>query len=178
MGQWEYKVVPTPRKPKRAKGVKGNSDRFAFALTEAINDVASEGWEFVKTETLPMEAKPGLFKARVEVFQSLMVFRRPLGGSEALGAEDAGAILPVAAAATTTALTAERYVAPTPENQSSLSASEAEMPEPVAAIENETAQQVEAAQAPADKVEEDELAFDVGGIDPLKRVVEANRTGG
>ena len=76
MSQFEYKVIPTPRRPKRAKGVKGEPARFANVLTDAINEIAIDGWEFYKTETLPMDAKPGWFSKRVEMFQSVMVFRR------------------------------------------------------------------------------------------------------
>lgn len=185
MGQWEYKVVPTPRRPKRAKGVKGNSDRFAFALTEAINEVAEDGWEFVKTETLPMEAKPGLFKARVEVFQSLMVFRRAMGEELVQNQGDAGAILPVAAAAAV-GMTAERYVAPTEDNQSLISAEqEIEVDYPPQPTTVDAAQeQVEAiadahmaSGQDAPEASAEEVEFDVGSIDPLKRVVEANRSG-
>ena len=185
MDKWEYKVVPTPRRPKRAKGVKGNSDRFAFALTEAINDVAAEGWEFVKTETLPMEAKPSLFKARVEVFQSLMVFRRALDEpvpdfQDEVAQDEAGAIIPaVAAAATATpALTAERYVAPTDDNQSALAA-EPEIGEPPAELEEPrpVANKIELDADEMAEILERENAFDVGNVDPLKKVVEANRSG-
>jgi len=59
MGKYEYKVLPTPRRAKRAKGVKGEPARFAHALTEMMNVEAAEGWEYLKSETLPMEAKSG-----------------------------------------------------------------------------------------------------------------------
>jgi len=62
MGKYEYKVLPTPRRAKRAKGVKGEPARFAHALTEMMNVEAAEGWEYLKSETLPMEAKSGMFK--------------------------------------------------------------------------------------------------------------------
>lgn len=163
MGQWEYKVVPTPRRPKKAKGVKGDPDRFAYALAEAINEVAAEGWEFVKTETLPMESKPGVFKARVEVFQTLMFFRRPVAGSEVhedvIPQMPPGIITPVTTA-TAGALTAERYVPPIEDNSVS--------PEPMPEMPPET---------DAD-FKEPEVEFDAGNIDPLKKVVEANRSRG
>jgi len=53
MGKYEYKVLPTPRRAKRAKGVKGEPARFAHALTEMMNVEAAEGWEYLKSETLP-----------------------------------------------------------------------------------------------------------------------------
>jgi len=50
MSQYEYKVIPTPRRAKRAKGVKGEAARFANVLTDAMNVEAAEGWEFVRAQ--------------------------------------------------------------------------------------------------------------------------------
>ncbi len=82
MGKYEYKVLPAPRRAKRARGVKGEPARFAHAITELMNVEAAEGWEYVKSETLPMEAKTGVFKGRAETFQTLLVFRRTLESDE------------------------------------------------------------------------------------------------
>lgn len=80
MSQYEYKVIPSPRKAKRAKGVKGPAARFAYVVEETMNDMAAEGWEFLRAETLPVDEKPGLFSSSVETFQTVFVFRRALGG--------------------------------------------------------------------------------------------------
>ena len=82
MSQYEYKVIPTPRRAKRAKGVKGEAARFANVLTDAMNVEAAEGWEFVRSETLPMERKTKMFKAPVELNQTVLVFRRSLDTPE------------------------------------------------------------------------------------------------
>lgn len=82
MARFEYQVIPTPRKPRRAKGKKTNADRFAHMLTEEINAQAALGWEFVRSETLPMDERPGMFKKPVETYQTVMVFRREIASDE------------------------------------------------------------------------------------------------
>lgn len=78
MARYEYKVIPSPRKPLRGKGLKTVADRFANTLTQEMNAQAASGWEFVRSETLPMDEKPGMFKKPVETYQSVIVFRREL----------------------------------------------------------------------------------------------------
>lgn len=72
---YEFKVVPAPSRGKRAKGVKGAEGRFANALEAVMNDLAADGWEFLRTETLPSEEKSGLTSTST-TFRSVMVFRR------------------------------------------------------------------------------------------------------
>jgi hypothetical protein len=72
---FEYKVVPAPTRGKKARGVKTAADRFAKALAEAINTEAAEGWEYLRTDTLPSEERQGL-TGRTTVFQNMLVFRR------------------------------------------------------------------------------------------------------
>ena len=83
MDRYEYKVIPSPRRPRKAKGLKTNADRFANVLTEEINLQAAEGWEFVRAEALPMDEKPSLFKKAVETTQTVFVFRRALPDPDA-----------------------------------------------------------------------------------------------
>ncbi|MGH1368769.1 MAG: DUF4177 domain-containing protein [Maritimibacter sp.] len=72
---FEYKVVPAPKRGKKAKGVKTAEDRFAHALSETINEMAADGWEYLRTDTLPSEERSGL-RSRTTVFQNMLVFRR------------------------------------------------------------------------------------------------------
>lgn len=74
---FEYKVVPAPKRGKKAKGVKTSEDRFANALSEAINEMAADGWEYLRTDTLPSEERSGI-RSRTTVFQNMLVFRRAL----------------------------------------------------------------------------------------------------
>ena len=64
MTHYDYKVVPAPTRAKRMKGVQRREELFALTLTEAINEVARQGWEYLRAETLPAEAPRGWFRAR------------------------------------------------------------------------------------------------------------------
>ncbi len=78
MQQYEYKVVPAPRRGEKARGVKRTEDRFARTLAEAINELAADGWEYQRAETLPCEERTGLTGRVTNGFQSVLVFRRRL----------------------------------------------------------------------------------------------------
>lgn len=75
MSQYEYKVVPAPKKGLKAKGVKSADDRYANALETAMNALGAKGWEYQRSETLPSEERSGLTR-RVTTFQNMLVFRR------------------------------------------------------------------------------------------------------
>ncbi|MEM1079630.1 MAG: DUF4177 domain-containing protein [Pseudomonadota bacterium] len=74
---YEYKAIPAPTKPLKRKGVKTVEDRFAVTISETMNSAASEGWEYVRADTLPCEERSGL-TSKTTRFQTLLVFRRPL----------------------------------------------------------------------------------------------------
>lgn len=76
MTQYEYKVVPAPKRGEKVRGVRAAEDRFAIALTNVMNTHAAAGWEYQRTETLPAEEREGLM-GKATVFQNMMVFRRP-----------------------------------------------------------------------------------------------------
>ncbi|MBT9382564.1 DUF4177 domain-containing protein [Pseudooceanicola sp. CBS1P-1] len=88
MTRYEYKVVPAPVKAGRAKGVKGGEARFANALEELMNELAAEGWEYQRAETLPQEERSGLTGSST-TYRNLLVFRRALSGSPAPGPQRA-----------------------------------------------------------------------------------------
>lgn len=75
MTAYEYKVVPAPAKGQKARGIKGSDGRFAHALEGVMNAMASKGWEFQRTETLPSEERTGLTSSTT-TYQNVMVFRR------------------------------------------------------------------------------------------------------
>lgn len=74
---YEFKVVPAPSKGLKSKGLKTAGERFAHALETAMNELGKEGWDYVRTDTLPAEEREGLM-GKTTVFQNMMVFRRPL----------------------------------------------------------------------------------------------------
>jgi Domain of unknown function (DUF4177) len=88
MANFEYRVVPAPKKGARSWGLKSSEDRFATALAKVMNDLAAEGWEYQRSDTLPCEEKSG-FRGKSTVFQNMLVFRRER--------EAGAAIAPVAA---------------------------------------------------------------------------------
>jgi len=83
---FEYKVVPAPIRGKKAKGLKTPADRFANALGAVINEMATEGWEYLRADTLPAEERHGL-TGRSTVFQNMLIFRRAAGEERATAPE-------------------------------------------------------------------------------------------
>ena len=75
---YEYKVIPAPRKGRKARGIKGAEERFSHAVQEVMNEHAADGWEFLRSETLPSEERQGLASSQT-VFRSMLVFRRQRG---------------------------------------------------------------------------------------------------
>lgn len=79
---YEYRAIPAPTRAVRVKGLKTTSERFAHLLTEALNEMGREGWEFLRTETLPCEERKGLTGTRT-VTTTLLIFRRGLPSAAA-----------------------------------------------------------------------------------------------
>lgn len=77
MPKFEYHVVPAPKKASKVKGVKGTDNRFAAELARLMNELGSEGWEYQRTDTLPVEERVGL-TGRTTTYQNMLVFRREL----------------------------------------------------------------------------------------------------
>lgn len=76
MSFYEYKVIPAPSTGKKAKGVKGADGRFANTLTETINSMATDGWEYMHAENLPSIERQGLTRKRREIYLNVLVFKR------------------------------------------------------------------------------------------------------
>ena len=75
MQNYEYKVVPAPRRGEKAPGAKSTPDRFAVALSHLINDLGAQGWDYLRADTLPVDERAGLTGTRTS-FQTMLVFRR------------------------------------------------------------------------------------------------------
>lgn len=87
MTVYEYKVVPAPRRPRRVKGVRGTPERYAHMIEELLNEMGADGWSYLRSDSMPVEARQGMLKGRIETYQTVMVFMRPVDvapdGSEA-----------------------------------------------------------------------------------------------
>ena len=57
MSSYEYTVIPAPARGEKTKGAKTGIERFAATLSDALNDMARDGWEYVRAETLPAEER-------------------------------------------------------------------------------------------------------------------------
>jgi len=77
MSSYEYTVIPAPARGEKVRGAKSGIERFAATLTDVLNDMARDGWDYVRAETLPAEERSGL-TSRTTVYHNLLIFRRAL----------------------------------------------------------------------------------------------------
>ena len=79
---FEYKTIGAPEKGKRKRGLRSQSDRVAAAFDEILQDEAVDGWEYQRTDLLPVIERSGWFGKGHEVHRAVMVFRRPLAQAQ------------------------------------------------------------------------------------------------
>lgn len=77
MQSFEYKIIPAPKRAAKIRGIKTPEDRFARTLTDMVNELAREGWEYLRADTLPAEERVG-FTGKTTTFQHMLVFRRAI----------------------------------------------------------------------------------------------------
>jgi hypothetical protein len=75
MSKFEYMAVPAPTRGTKARGAKSTDERFALSVTEALNEMAAEGWEYVRAETLPCDERKGLTGTQT-TYQNVLIFKR------------------------------------------------------------------------------------------------------
>ena len=75
MSSFEYTAIPAPIRSEKAKAAKTPAERYALTLTDEINRMAADGWEYLRAETLPSEERSGL-TGRTTLFHNLLIFRR------------------------------------------------------------------------------------------------------
>lgn len=95
MSKFVYKAVPAPTKGQKAKGVKSTEERYALAMTDLLNEMASDGWEYVRAEMLPCEERKGLTRTQT-TYQNVLIFKRFMQAQRPMSlevsAEDAPAV--------------------------------------------------------------------------------------
>lgn len=74
---YRYKCVPAPRKARRTREHRTDAEALVAAMEAAIAVEAAQGWEYLRTDVVPMQTRSGLFGAATETHQGVMVFRRP-----------------------------------------------------------------------------------------------------
>lgn len=80
---YEYKAIGAPEKGRKRRGAKTRSDRVAAALETILETEAKDGWEYLRTDLIPVEERSGWFGRSQEVHRAVMVFRRALEGTGA-----------------------------------------------------------------------------------------------
>ena len=75
---YEYKTVGAPERPRRVRGARSGSERFAAAFEEILVEEAVDGWEYFRTDTVPVTERAGWFSPSRTVNRAVLVFRRPL----------------------------------------------------------------------------------------------------
>lgn len=93
MSSYEYTVIPAPARGEKTRGAKTGIERFAATLTEVLNDMARDGWDYVRAETLPAEERSGL-TGRSTTYHNLLVFRRAIAAARSEPAPAAAAPTP------------------------------------------------------------------------------------
>lgn len=73
--QYEYRVIAAPRRAEKQRGLKTTADRFAHGLTSVMNELAADGWEYLRADTLPCDERSG-FTSTTTTYQAVLVFRR------------------------------------------------------------------------------------------------------
>lgn len=76
MSRYEYKAIPAPARPAKVKGVRRPEEKLAITVSDVMNRMAVEGWEYLRADTLPCEEPRGLLSRARSSFQTLLVFRR------------------------------------------------------------------------------------------------------
>lgn len=80
MTAFAYKTIAAPRRPKKARGVKGPDAQLAHALGELISAESAAGWEYLRTDSLPVEEGGSMFSRPTTTWRAVLVFRRASAG--------------------------------------------------------------------------------------------------
>lgn len=93
--QFEYRVVAAPTRGVKAKGLKTPEARFSNALEQVMNEMAAEGWEYLRAETLPSVERSGLTSTTTQ-WRNMLVFRRAIAQPDAVAERRAPVLTAVA----------------------------------------------------------------------------------
>ena len=88
MDGYTYKCVAAPRRAKKSRDHRTPADALVAAFEAAIAEQAAAGWEYLRTDLVPMEAKSGWMGPVSETHQGVMVFRRRVAAAARLDSDD------------------------------------------------------------------------------------------
>lgn len=74
--EFDYKVIPAPKAGQKSPSARTPEDRFAYAMETLLRDMARDGWEYWRAETLPAQQRKGLW-GKQNVWHDVLIFRRP-----------------------------------------------------------------------------------------------------
>lgn len=78
----EYRVLPAPTRGRKAPGVKTPEARFALGLEDVLNEMARDGWSYLRSDILPSEERQGL-TSTATVYRSVLIFTREIAPAPA-----------------------------------------------------------------------------------------------
>lgn len=93
--EYEYKCVAAPEKARRRRGARTRTDRVAGAMEDILKTEAVDGWEYQRTDLLPVEEKSGWFGRSHEVHRAVLVFRRAKAGMRPAAVDRLEAVEPL-----------------------------------------------------------------------------------
>lgn len=93
----EYKTVGAPHRGRRKRGAKTRSDKVAAAMSEVLDREAVDGWQYLRTDLIPIEERRGWFGRTQEVHRAVMVFERDTEAGKAAPSAYAETARPMAA---------------------------------------------------------------------------------
>ena len=78
MERYEYLLVKTPGKSTKYKGLSKSDDPFALTLMDGMNELALEGWRFLRCERMTEDCR-SLFWRKTKRDHECMVYQCRLG---------------------------------------------------------------------------------------------------
>lgn len=76
---YEYKTVAGPDKGKRKARGRKVGERVAEAMEDIIREETAAGWDYLRTDVVPVEERASFFSRRRTIHCPVLVFRRQLG---------------------------------------------------------------------------------------------------
>ena len=127
---YEYKCIGAPERPRRSRRAKTGSDRLARAMEKIMKDEAVNGWEYMRTDLVPVVEKGGFLSRPQEVHRAVLVFRRSLEEQRNKRRSEGGGMF---GEAISRRKPAQRRSQPEPVAEPEPEAIQADAPEPVVA---------------------------------------------